>query len=130
LTQCAIDATTPLDGEGFATIVISSDIIRPYWLAPDVVWLPYGDGQMVPKTIFLRYLLPSSGFPHSIQQAVARGCGVDYNFPTPPSHDAIAQAGQCTRNVMGEYYPLAAWCDSDIFIARGWKACFKKAGIE
>jgi hypothetical protein len=130
LTQCAIDATTPLDDEGFATIVISSDIIRPHWLAPDVVWLPYGDGQMIPKTIFLRYLLPSSDFPHSIQKAVARGCGVDYDFPTPPSHEAIAQAGQCTRNVMGDYYPIAAWCDSDTFIARGWKACFKAAGVE
>ena len=84
----------------------------------------------VKETIFLRYLLPSPDFPHSIQQAVAQGCGVDYDFPIPPSHDAIAQAGQCTRNVMGDYYPIAAWCDSDIFIARGWKACFKEAGVE
>jgi hypothetical protein len=130
LTQCAVDATTPLDDEGYATIVITSDVMQPHWLAPDVVWLPYGDGQMVPKTIFLRYLLPSSDFPHSIQQAVDRGCSVDYSFPTPPSHNAIAEAGQCTRDVMGDYYPAAAWCDSDIFIARGWKACFKEAGVE
>ncbi len=129
LTQCAVDASTPLDDEGFATIVISSDVMRPHWLPPNVVWLPYGDGQMVPKTIFLRYLLPSSDFPHSIQQAVARGCGVDYNFPTPPSHEAIAKAGQCTRDVMGDYYPIAAWCDSDTFIKRGWKTCFEEAGI-
>jgi hypothetical protein len=130
LTQCAVDATTPLDAEGFATIVISGDVMRPHWLSPDVVWLPYGDGQMVPKTIFLRYLLPSSDFPHSIQQAVARGCGVDYDFPNPPGHGSIAQAGHCTLDVMGDYYPIAARCDTDIFVSRGWKTCFKEAGID
>jgi hypothetical protein len=130
VTACAVDATTPLDDDGFFTAAISSDVLRPDWLAPNVVWLPWGDEQMAPKTIFLRYLLPSSDFPHSIQQAVARGCGVDFQFPIPPTADSVTKAGQCTKNVMGDYYPIAVWCDKDLFIKRGWRACFKATGVE
>ncbi|WP_205648679.1 hypothetical protein [Acuticoccus kandeliae] len=130
LTSCTVDAATPLDDDGFATLVITSDVVRPPSLDPNIVWLPYGDGQMVPKTIFMRYLLPSPDFPHSIQQAVSRGCGAEWQFPTPPSNAALTEAGQCTREVMGDYYPLAAWCDAATFDAAGWKGCFEKAGID
>lgn len=130
LTGCTVDATTPLDADGYATLVVTSDVMRPPWLATDAVWLPYGDGQMVPKTIFMRYLLPSPDFPHSIQRAVEEGCGAEWHFPTPPSQEAITGAGECTRKVMGEYYPLAAWCDTATFRQKGWKGCFAEAGIE
>jgi hypothetical protein len=39
---CAVDATTPLDENGFYTLVISNDVLRPGWLPPQVVWLPWG----------------------------------------------------------------------------------------
>ncbi|MCL5776135.1 hypothetical protein M1105_03880 [Limibaculum sp. FT325] len=130
IVNCAVDATTPIDEDGFATIVLSYDVLRPHWFGPDIAWVPLGDEQMSPKTIFLRYLLASENFPHSIQKAVAAGCGAHFNFPVPPSQEAIREAGQCSQKIMGDYFPVAAWCDTDHFLEGGWKACFKQAGIE
>ncbi len=123
---CAVDASTPLDENGFYTIVISNDVLRPDWLPPQFVWLPWGDEKMVPKTIFLRNTLPSLDFGQSAQKAIAQGCGVNFNFPTPPTHDEITQAGKCTQNVMGDYYPVAAWCDRADFRSGSWPACFSR----
>jgi len=125
---CAVDATTPLDENGFYTIVISNDVLRPDWLLPQVVWLPWGDEKMIPKTIFLRNTLPSLNFSQSAQNAIAQGCGVNFNFPTPPTQDEITQAGKCTQNVMGDYYPMAAWCDRSDFRSGSWQACFSRVG--
>jgi hypothetical protein len=130
ITGCAVDANTPLDKKRFYTVVISNDVLRPDWLPRENVWLPWGDEQMFPKTIFLRNTLPSSDFSESVQEAIAKGCGVDFNFPTPPTQDGITKSGECTQKLMGDYYPMAVWCDKDVFIQRGWKACFKKAGAE
>jgi len=130
ITGCAVDADTPLDNEGFYTVVVSNDILRPDWLPREDVWIPWGDEQMFPKTIFLRNTLPSSDFGQSVQQAIAKGCGVEFNFPTPPTQDGITESGQCTLNVMGDYYPVAVWCDKDVFLQSGWEACFKEAGVE
>lgn len=128
LEGCAVDASTPLDEKGFYTVVISNDVLRPDWLPPQVVWIPWGDEKMVPKTIFLRNTLPSSNFSQSAQNAIAQGCGVHFNFPTPPTQEEITQAGQCTQKVMGDYYPMATWCDRSDFKAGGWAACFPGAG--
>jgi hypothetical protein len=125
---CAIDATTPLDENGFYTIVISNDVLRPDWLPPRVVWLPWGDEKMVPKTIFFRNTLPSPNFSQSVQNAITKGCGVNFDFPTPPTHEEITQSGKCTQNVMGDYYPLAVWCDRSDFRSGGWPACFSRVG--
>jgi hypothetical protein len=131
IVGCAVDAATPLDRNDFYTIVISNDVLRPDWLPrrPRVVWLPWGDEQIVPRTMLIRNLLPSLGFTQSVQDAIAQGCGVDFEFPTPPTQDEITDAGQCAQNVMGEYYPVAAWCDEELFIDGGWQACFAAAGI-
>lgn len=125
---CAVDATTPLDETGFYTIVISNDVLRPNWLPREVAWLPWGDEGMVPKTIFLRNTLPSTNFSQSAQSAIARGCAVNFNFPTPPAQDEITQAGKCTQEVMGDYYPVAVWCDRVDFSSGGWRACFSRLG--
>lgn len=125
---CAVDASTPLDESGFYTVVISNDVLRPNWLPSQVVWIPWGDEKSVPKTIFLRNTLPSPNFSQSVQSAITQGCGVSFNFPTPPSQEAIAQAGQCTQKVMGDYYPVATWCDKSDFRARGWSACASQTG--
>lgn len=130
INACTVDAETSLDAERFYTIVISNDLIRPDWLPPEYKWLPWGDEQMSPKTIFLRSTLPTSDFTQTAQEAVAQGCGVEFNFPTPPSQDGITDAGQCARDVMGDYYPVAVWCDRDLFTSKGWKACFEEAGVE
>ena len=130
ITGCAVDASTPLDDGRFYTVVISNDVLRPEWLPSEDVWLPWGDEQMFPKTIFLRNTLPSPDFGQSVQQAISQGCGVEFNFPSPPTQDGITKAGQCTRKVMGDHYPVAVWCDQDVFVQSGWQGCFKKAGVE
>jgi len=130
ITGCAVDANTPLDAERFYTVVISNDVLRPDWLSLENAWIPWGDEQMFPKTIFLRNTLPSSDFSQSIQNAIGKGCGVDFNFPIPPTQAGITESGKCTQNVMSDYYPVAVWCDKKTFIQKGWKACFQAAGIK
>lgn len=129
---CTADAKTPLDGHGFYTIVITNDVLRPDWLSNDkTVWLPWGDEKMVPKLIFMRNLLSSEDFDQSVQKALPpyHECGFDFNFPTPPKQEDITASGQCTQEVMGDYYPLAVWCDREIFIKGGWQACFRAADV-
>jgi hypothetical protein len=125
-TKCAVDADTPLDGKGFYTIVISNDVLRPGWLRKSVVWLPWGSEQRVPRTMLLRNLLPSPDFTQTVQEAIALGCGVDFKFPIPPDTDEITQAGECAQGVMGDYYPVAVWCDRSVYIRGGWRRCFAK----
>lgn len=126
---CAVDADTPLDENGFYTVVISDDVLRPDWLPRSVVWLPWGDEQMVPKVIFNRNTLPSSSFTQSVQNAIAQGGGVKFDFPNPPSNEAITQSGKRAQGVMGDYYPVGVWCDQRKFTSGGWQACFRAAGL-
>jgi hypothetical protein len=130
IDRCAIDATTPLDGRGFYTVVITNDVLRPDWLPDGVTWLPFGDEQMVPKLIFLRNTLPSSDFSQTVQNALAQGCGFDFTFVRLPTQDQIRRSGQCIRKVMGDYYPEAVWCDQKKFTSGGWQACFGATGLQ
>ncbi|MFZ2170056.1 MAG: hypothetical protein WAW61_10515 [Methylococcaceae bacterium] len=130
VTGCATDANTPLDAQGYYTVVISNDVLRPDWLPQEVVWLPWGDEKMVPKLIFMRNLLASDDFKQSVQKAIVPGgCGFDLTFPTPPTQDQIKDSGQCAQAVMGEYYPEAVWCDRQTFISGGWQTCFSAADL-
>lgn len=129
VSGCATDASTPLDEQGFYTIVVSNDVLRPEWLPKRVVWLPWGDEKMVPKLIFLRNLLASADFSQSVQSAIDQGCGFNLTFPTPPTQDTIETSGRCAQAVMGDYYPEAVWCDRQTFISGGWRACFRAAGV-
>jgi hypothetical protein len=129
INGCATDASTPLDGRGFYTIVVSNDVLRPEWLPKRVVWLPWGEEENVPKVIFMRNLLALADFSQSVQNAIAQGCGFDLTFPNPPTQDAIETSGQCAQDVMGGYYPEAVWCDRQTFISGGWRACFRAAGM-
>jgi hypothetical protein len=31
---------------------------------------------------------------------------------------------------MGDYYPVAVWCDVDTFRSGGWRGCFRAAGVQ
>jgi hypothetical protein len=130
INGCATDATTPVDASGFYTLVITNDVLRPDWVPNGVIWLPFGDERMVPKLIFLRNTLPSPDFNQTVQNALAQGCGFDFNFETLPTQDKIRQSGQCTKKVMGDYYPEAVWCDRQKFTSGGWQACFDAAGLK
>jgi hypothetical protein len=127
---CAVDASTPLDRLGFYTIVISDDTLRPAWLPAQAVWLPWGDRQMVPKTMLVRQLVSSPDFRNSAEEAINQGCGVPFTLSTPPTQQEILTSGKCAQQVMGDYYPIAVWCDLDRFKAGGWRACFRAAGVK
>lgn len=122
---CMTDVTTDV-ADGYYTIVISDDLLRPDWLDPDVNWMPWGDEQY-PKVVFFRNMLPAAGFDHSVQAARDAGCAFDFTLPYIPSRDdagyEVDAAGQCAQRVMGEYYPVAVWCDRSTFDAGGWQAC-------
>jgi hypothetical protein len=119
---CKVDLTTDVEDD-YYTVVISDDLQRPDWLRLNINWLPWGDEQY-PKVVFLRNMLPSSNFPYSIQKAIDPGsCTFDFDFPTLPDRDPVDTAGQCAQGVMGDYYPVAAWCDKATFISRGVRAC-------
>lgn len=126
---CLSDLTARLEG-GWFTVVISDDMSRPEWLRPGVNWLPWGDEQY-PKLVFFRHLLPSETFPYSIQQVV-KGCPgsclnndavFDFTLPDLPRRAVINAAGPAVKRLMGEYYPVAAWCDKATFERGGWQGC-------
>jgi hypothetical protein len=123
VVDCATDLTTRLEG-GYYTIVMSDDRQRPDWLRPNINWLPWGDEQY-PKLVVFRNMLPASNFHHAVQDAWAY-CGVDFDFTHIPDRSALDEKGPCSQNKMGDYYPVAVWCDKSTFIHGGWQACIKK----
>jgi hypothetical protein len=125
VVDCATDLTTRLQGKYYTT-VISDDLVRPKWLRPNVNWLPWGDEQY-PKLVFFRNMLPGPDFQYSVQNAITAGCTFKLNFPSIPERSDLDDAGQCAEGVMGDYYPVAAWCDKSTFIHGGWRACLKGA---
>lgn len=121
---CTADPTASLQG-GDYTIVISNDLQRPDWLRPNVNWIPWGD-EGYPKVVFFRNMLPATNFPYAIQDAIAAGCTFDFDFPTLPARGVVDTAAKCAQGVMGDYYPVAAWCDRSTFVHGGWRACIKE----
>lgn len=140
--------------DGWYTIVISDDVVRPDWLPGSVTWMPWGDPDY-PKWLFYRHMIPVQSerdydsedlFPHSIQKVVAgcwRGKGnpdpvkgkqecnhpdavVDFTFPDLPPRASFTNPGRNSQKIMGDYYPLAVWCDRADFERGGWRACQRK----
>ncbi|MGE5140194.1 MAG: hypothetical protein ACM3JD_12085 [Rudaea sp.] len=120
VVACATDLTTRLQDQQ-DTIIVSDDRQRPDWLRPNINWLPWGDVQY-PKFVVLRNILPSDGFPYDLKDAWAE-CPFDYTFP--PDRDALDAVGPCAQDVMGDYYPVALWCDKETFLAGGFDACLR-----
>jgi hypothetical protein len=123
LVGCATDFNANLVA-GYYTIVISDDLVRPKWLRPDINWLPYGDEQY-PKFVVIRNMLAAPDFPFAVQNAWP-GCAFNLDFRNPPDRSAIDDQGPCAQSAMGDYYPVAVWCDRSKFIAGGVHACLKK----
>lgn len=61
---------TPVDENGFYTVVISNDVLRPNWLPAQATWFPWGDERTIPKALVLRNLLPTPDFRESAKNAV------------------------------------------------------------
>jgi len=125
LVACATDLTTRLE-DGYYTIVISDDRQRPDWLRPNVNWLPYGDEQY-PKFVLIRNMVPAAEFPYSIQNAwAAPNCAFDFTLENPPNRKVLDDNGPYCQDVMGDYYPVAVWCDKSTFMHGGWQACMER----
>ncbi len=95
---------------GYYTYVISDPSIRPTnAIAKDgVAWLPWGSTE--PEGVMiLRNMVPSPSFPNAVQ-------------------DITATSGT-VQQVMGPYYPTAAYCTTALFESGGWKACFAASGL-
>lgn len=123
MVACATDLTTNVEG-GYYTIVISDDLLRPDWLRPNMNWLPRGDEQY-PKWFVFRHMLPAPNFRYSVQN-VPDVCGFNFDLPNIPKSIDLDVPGQCAQHVMGDYYPVAVWCDKSTFIHGGWQACMKR----
>ena len=125
MVACATDLTTKLEGD-YYTIVISDDLFRPDWLRPNITWMPWGDEQY-PKMLILRHMLTADNFPYSMQKVItSEGCTFPFTLPYVPDQNRVDTAGQCAHGVMGDYYPVAVWCDKSTFIAGGFQACLKE----
>lgn len=140
--RCMDDQMAITQG-GYFTIVVSDDLLRPKWLNPNINWLPWGDEQY-PKLIFFRHMIPVARNdanytadevpPFSIQWVV-KGCPgkcdhpdavIDFLLPYVPTHAAINAAGPSAQALMGDYYPVALWCDKSAFEQGGWQSCAKR----
>jgi hypothetical protein len=130
VVACATDLTTRLQGR-YYTIVISDDRQRPDWLNPTVNWIPWGDGQY-PKFLVLRNILSAPDFDHAAQdvwdardESGEQDCTFEFSF-SDIDRDYLDAVGPCAQEIMGDYYPVALWCDKATFRAGGFQACLKK----
>lgn len=141
--RCMTDQAAIIQN-GYYTVVISDDLVRPSWLQPNVNWLPWGDEQY-PKVVFMRHMVPVARddtnytkeevpFPYAIQWVV-EGCPgnckhknavIDFDLPYVPPRSDFNAAGPHAQQIMGDYYPVAAWCDQSTFTQGGWDACIRR----
>lgn len=102
--HCLLDNQLRRDGEGFYTLVISSEQDRPGNLeeksANWLDWGPYLDGQ-----ISIRYVYRENPFV----KAIAAGVNGD-----PISAELV------------DYVPVAVHCDTEVFERGGWPACLSQ----
>lgn len=125
VVDCATDLNMRLQGQ-YYTIVVSDDRQRPGWLRPNINWLPWGDEQYQ-KLFAVRHILPSPEFAYDVQDAREAGCLFDFAFPAFPPRRAIDDVGPICQAAMGDYYPVALWCDKATFLAGGFEACLREA---
>lgn len=106
VVACAADFQTRLDADGYYTYVVAAPADRAGLNDPALTLIPWGDTSVPEKVVFLRNMLPSSGYyPWSVQASQAGG-------------------GDPQRS-MGEYYPRAVYCSAELLSTQGWRACYR-----
>jgi hypothetical protein len=50
----------------------------------------------------------------------------DFTLPDLPRRATIDAAGPAVQRLMGEYYPVSAWCDKSVLERGGWQACLRR----
>ncbi|MFC4604429.1 hypothetical protein [Rhodococcus kronopolitis] len=106
VVACAADFQTRLDADGYYTYVVAAtgDVPARAESDPTVTVLPWGSTDVPKKVLFMRNMLPTTDFyPRSIQ--------------------ASQDGGLDPATSMGEFYPVAAYCDTAAFEAGGYRAC-------
>ncbi|MET9202163.1 hypothetical protein [Gordonia sp. NPDC003585] len=106
VVACAADFQTRLDSDGYYTYVVAAPADLSRSSDPTATVIGWGDTNVPTKVVFLRNMLPSSGFyPSSVQAAQSRG-----------GDPAVS---------MGAYYPRATYCDVVVLRSQGWRACYR-----
>lgn len=126
VVSCAADWATRLDDNGFYTYVLGAGD-APSWLPADATWVPWGVKKL-PNIMIFRNMLPKASFGKSVQAAIAAGCVVNNQPDSVPPRTDIVTAGECAQQVMGDYYPNAAYCDLQVLKDEGWQGCFAPPG--
>ncbi len=142
--RCIGDQTAVIEA-GYYTIVVTDDLLRPSWLDSRVNWLSWGDEQY-PKLMFLRNMFPVRSeaqyadipFQYAIQKVVVDcylgsqaackypNATIDITLPKLPPRSDVNRAGPLVQRIMGDYYPVAAWCDKSVFERDGWRGCLQR----
>lgn len=93
-TACSADFQTPLDDEGYFTVVLSDAADRPATAKPEngFTWLPWGP--YPDQLMIYRHMLPSPDFTQAIQN--------------------VKKTDELTQK-MGEYAPQAVYCRASVF---------------
>ena len=101
--SCVADHEAPLDSSGFYTIVVSTPAERPAnaTLANGITWVDWGSTS-VDMLMILRHMIPSPDFAESAANVA----------PNQPASSA-----------MGDYTPVAKFCDASTFETGGATAC-------
>jgi hypothetical protein len=97
--SCLHDALVPRDASGYFTLVVSDPDQRPVNANEQngIAWLPWG-AVYYDSVLIYRHMLPNPAFAEAIQ---------NIPYGTPP------------EDVMGGYYPRAAYCDRATVEAAG-----------
>ena len=103
VSYSAIDHEAPVDGAGHYTIVVSTPADRPAnaTTADGVAWVDWGSTS-VNMLMAFRHMLPAADFTETVKNVAP---------------------GQLASEVMGEYTPVATYCDVATFEAGGATAC-------
>lgn len=103
VVACLADHEVPIDEHGYLTLVMSDPADRPANAddAHGVAWLPWG-GAFYESVLLYRHMFPADDFAGAVQRI-------------PP--------GTPARDVMGDYYPVIAYCATEAFEQGGAAAC-------
>jgi hypothetical protein len=101
--SCVADHEAPLDSSGFYTIVVSTPAERPTNATPanGITWVNWGSTS-VNMLMMMRHMIPAADFTQSA---------------------ANVAPGQPASTAMGDYTPVAKFCDASTFEAGGATAC-------
>jgi hypothetical protein len=115
---CAADDETPIDSNQYYTYVIAAKADVPNYKDPNVKLINWGS-TLLSKAVIFRNMLPVNGFTQTAQTAndPSSGC----------TTGVVVDDANCTKTIMGDYYPNAIYCAKSVYEQGGSQACFQQA---